>query len=330
MTGFSPPPGERGAALLTVLILVGVMGAIAAAMFDRLRLATLLAGNAIGLEQARGFGLVGETLVTARIDDLVAASPRRTTLAGGWMGRTITLPLPNGTALARVDDGGNCFNLNSLVIGTPPDALVTRPLAVEQFINLMVAIEVPRANARRIAASAADWIDSDENPNADGAEDAVYARAAKPYRAANAMMAEASELRVVNGVTPQIYARLRPFVCALPLAEMSPLNVNTLLPVQAPLLAMLYGDTLRPDAARRVIAERPAAGWADAAAFWNTPVLRDVQPPADVLQQPQVRTGWFGIDLRVDVGGVPLHQTGLIDARQGTARVIARRWTADE
>lgn len=324
------PQSERGAALLTVLILVGVMGALAASMFDRLRLATLLTGNAIGVEQARGFGLVGETLVTARIDDLMAASPRRTTLAGGWRGRTITLPLPNGTALATVEDGGNCFNLNSLVIGTPPDALVSRPLAIEQFVNLMTAIELPRAGARRIAASAADWIDSDENPNADGAEDAVYAGAAKPYRAGNTMMAEASELRAVNGVTPEIYARVRPWVCALPLAEMSPLNVNTLRPAEAPLVAMLFGERLRPDAARRVIGERPPAGWADAAAFWNTPTLRDLQPPADVLQQPQVRTGWFGYDLRIDAGGVAFQQSGLIDGRQGASHVVVRRWTADQ
>lgn len=316
--------------MLTVLILVGIMGAIAVATFDRLRLATLLTANAAGLGQARAFGLVGEQLVTVRIDDLVAASPRRTTLAGGWMGRETVLPLPDGTARARVVDGGNCFNLNSLVTGTAPDALVSRPLAIEQFVRLMAAIEVPGGSARRIAASAADWIDSDELPNRDGAEDAVYAGAVKPYRAANAMMVEASELRAVNGVTPEIYARLRPWVCALPVAEMSPINVNTLSAAQAPLVTMLFGDALRPDAARRVIGERPAAGWADIGAFWNTPTLRDVTPPAEVLQQPQVKTRWFALDMRIESGGKQLHQTGLIDAGNGAARVVARRWTGDE
>lgn len=322
--------GERGAALLTVLILVGIMGAIAVATFDRLRLATLLRANAAGLEQARAFGLVGERLVTVRIDDLVQASPRKTTLAGGWMGRETVLPLPGGRARARVVDGGNCFNLNSLVTGSVPDALVSRPLAIEQFVRLMTAIEVPEASARRIAASAADWIDSDEAPNPDGAEDAVYAGAAKPYRAANAMMAEASELRAVNGVTPAIYARLRPWVCALPVAEMSPINVNTLGAAQAPLIAMLYGEALRPDAARRVIGERPAAGWPEIGAFWNSPTLRDLTPPAEVLQQPQVKSRWFGLDMRIDMGGAVLRQTGLIDAGNGAARVVVRRWTGDE
>jgi general secretion pathway protein K len=321
---------ERGAALLTVLILVGIMGAIAVATFDRLRLATMLTGNATGLDQARAFALDGEALATVRIDDLVKASPQKTTLAGGWQGRTTTLPLPGGTALVRVKDGGNCFNLNSLVVGTPPDALVSRPLAIEQFSNLMQLLEIPTANARRIAASTADWIDSDDSPNADGAEDAVYARAAKPYRTANSFMVEASELRAVNGVTPDVYARLRPWICALPVAELSPINVNTLTPGQAPLLAMMFGEALRPDAARRVIGERPQAGWNGVADFWNAPTLRDFPPPAEVMQQPQVSTRWFAIDLQIDVGGTALHETGLIDARKAPARIAARRWTGDE
>jgi general secretion pathway protein K len=323
-------PQEQGAALISVLVLVGVMGAIAVGMFDRLRLATLVTGNAAARQQAQGLGLVAETIVTMRIDDLNAASPRRTTLAGGWMGRTITLPLPDATARARIEDGGNCFNLNSLVTGAPPYALVSRPLAIEQFAKLMQAIEVPAGSARRIAASAADWIDSDEIPNPDGAEDAAYASAAKPHRTANTLMAEASELRAVSGVTPAIYARLRPYLCALPETELSPINVNTLLPGQAPLIAMLFGDALRPAAAAQVIAERPAGGWPDTAEFWNSPTLRDLQPPADVLQQPRVKTGWFRLDLNVDAGSMPLQQTGLIDARQGKARVVVRRWTADE
>ena len=321
---------EQGAALLTVLILVGIMGAIAVGVFDRLRLATMLTGNATGLEAARGFAEVGEQLVSVRIDDLLASSPQRTTLAGGWQGRTITLPLPAGTARARVIDGGNCFNLNSLAVGTAPDALVSRPLAIAQFVNLMVLVDVSRSDARRIAASAADWIDSDDRPNPDGAEDGVYAGAPRPYRAANTLMAEASELRAVQGVTPALYARIRPWLCALPVADLSPINVNTLLPAQAPLIAMFYGEALSLDTARRVIAERPAGGWSAIAEFWNSPALRDLPPPGEVLDQPRVTTRWFALDLDVAVGATQLHETGLIDARQPPARIAARRWTGDE
>lgn len=323
-------PRETGAALLTVLILVGVMGAIAVAMFDRLRLATMLATNSAGLAEARGLAMIGEALVTTRIDDLIAASPGKTTLAGGWQGRAVTLPLPGGAAVVRVVDGGNCFNLNSLVTGLPPDALASRPVAIEQFTALMTVLGVPPAAARRVAASAADWIDSDTVPNRDGAEDPVYARAAVPYRTGNTLMAEASELRAVNGVTAEIAARLRPWVCALPVAEMSPINVNTLTPAQAPLLAMLLGDAVPADTARRVIGERPAAGWPRPGEFWNTPTLRDVGRPGDVEGQVKTATQWFAVDMRIDGGGRGLQQTGLIDARTAPSRLVSRRWTGAE
>jgi general secretion pathway protein K len=330
MTPPEKPETETGAALISVLVLVGVMAAIAVGTFDRLRLATSITANAGAREQAQSLGLVAETLVTTRIDDLVAASPGRTTLAGGWLGRTITLPLPQATAQARVRDGGNCFNLNSLVTGIPPNNLMSRPLAIEQFGKLMRALEIPPAAARRIAASAADWIDSDELLNPDGAEDAVYATAPLPYRTANTLMAEASELRAVNGVTPAYYARLRPYVCALPETELSAINVNTLAPEEAPLLAMLFDEAQGPQMAARVLAERPPGGWSDVAAFWNTPTLRDRRPASDVFRQPRVRTVWFRLDMAIDTGREPMRQTGLIDVRQGKARVIARRWTEDE
>ncbi len=325
-----PRNGERGAALLTVLILVGIMGAIAVAVFGRLRLATLLAGNAIGLESARSFAFVGETLVTTRIDDLVAATPTRTTLAGGWMGRAIPLPLPDGQAEASVTDGGNCFNLNSLVTGSIPDSLVSRPIAIAQFAALMQILGLPVGTASGIAAATADWIDSDDNANNNGAEDSIYGRATPPYRAGDTIMAEASELRSVSGVTPEIYARLRPWVCALPVVQMSPINVNTLTPAQAPLIAMMLGDGAGIASARRAIGERPPAGWANVGEFWNTPALRTLVPPADVLSQPQVTTRWFALEMVGDVAGTEFEESALVDARRAPARIAARRWTNAE
>lgn len=325
----SGKPSERGAALLSVLILVGILGALAVAVFDRLRLATTLASNSAGITEARAYAGIAETLVAMRIGDLAAASATRTTLAGGWQDRPTTLPLPNGTAEVRVRDGGNCFNLNSLVAGSA-QALVARPIAVDQFARLMTLLTIPEAQARRIAAASADWIDSNGDAYPDGAEDSVYARAAAPYRTANTLMVEASEWRAVSGVTPEVYARIRPWLCALPIADLSPLNVNTLLPDQAPLLAMLFPGTLGVAAARRIIAERPDPGWSDIGAFWNTDALRGIDPPADAFRQPQARTTWFAVDMRVRAGESELRETALFDARQQSVRIATRRWTRDE
>src|SRR3546814_19972919 len=80
------------------------------------------------------------------------------------------------------------------------------------------------------------------------------------YLPANRKMADVSELRAVRGVTPKIYARLKPWLCVLPVAEPVQLNVNTLAPAQAPLLAMLLPGKLGLADARAVLAARPAGG----------------------------------------------------------------------
>jgi general secretion pathway protein K len=328
-----PPikPGERGAALLAVLLLVALIGALSAAALERLRLSTALAINGAALDQARAYAIGVESLLTLRVDDLIAISPERTTLAGGWNGETRQLPLPGGAlAQATIRDGGNCFNVNSVAQGEPPAALTARPAGIAQFVALMRMLEVPEGSARRVAESAADWVDADADPGRQGAEDQVYGGLAQPYRAGNTLFADVSELRAVNAMTPEIYQRIRPWVCALPTTDLSPINFNTLLPHQAPLLVMLAPEQIGIERARRIIAERPAAGWETTQDFFESSALRDIQIPTDVLMQAELRTRWFALDLRIGLQGAELAETTLVDARITPARVVVRRWGSDD
>jgi len=326
-----PPPGERGAALIAVLLLVAVMGAMAVAALEKMRMATALAVNTAAIDQARALAVGIESLLALRADDLLAQSPGRTTLAGGWNGETRRLPLPGGgIAEAVLRDGGNCFNVNSVAAGALPTALTPRGAGVAQFSALMLMLGVPEREARQIAAATGDWVDGDIILSRDGAEDLSYAGIEPAYRTGNTLMADVSELRAVAGMTPEIYARLRPWLCALPTTDLSPINVNTLGPEQAPLLAMLAPEQLGVAAARGVIAGRPAAGWGSLVEFYRTPALAAVTLPLDVQSQPQLRTKWFRLDLRIDLKGAELVETALIDARIAPARVAARRWGSED
>jgi general secretion pathway protein K len=325
------PERERGAALLTVLLLVAIMAALAAAALERLRLSTALAANGAALEQARAFAIGVEALLALTVDDLIALSPERTTLAGGWNGATRTIPMPGGGQVeARIRDGGNCFNINSVVEGRLPGALKPRLVGIRQFEDLMRVVEIPQDQARRIAEAAGDWADSDSDRSADGAEDPAYAGTDPRYRTGNTLFAEISELRSLAGMTPEIYARLKPWVCALPAAELSPININTLTVEQAPLLSMLSPGQVPIETARQVIASRPATGWVALSDFYRTPALVAVTLPLDVQLQPQLRTRWFRADLRVALDGAELNETALVDARVAPARVVARRWGQDD
>jgi general secretion pathway protein K len=325
------PARERGAALLAVLLLVAIMGAIAAGAMERLRLSTALAANGAALDQARAFAVGIESLLALRVDDMIAAKPEITTLEGGWNRAVRSVELPGGgVALARIADGGNCFNLNSLALGDDPLALTPRPLGIAQFAALMRVLDISEPEARHVSESAADWIDGDREPGARGAEDSIYGAADPPYRTGNTLFAEVSELRAVAGVTPGLYARIRPFLCALPTTDLSPINVNTLLPEQAPLLAMLAPGAIGLGTARTAIAKRPAAGWRSQADFWRVRALGGITPPLDALNQVQLSTRWFSVDLRINHGGAELIETALVDARLRPARIAVRRWGIED
>ena len=322
------PVRERGAALLTVLMLVAIIAVMAGAALEKLRLSTRLAGNAAAGEQARAYALAAETLATTRIGAMLEASPKRVTLQGDWSGRPFGMPLPGGGfATARVRDGGNCFNLNSLVSGRA-GAYVTDPLMRPQFVRLMRLLDVPVQVAEQIAAGTADWIDSDQAQQAMGAEDAAYLNRETPYRTADTLMTDPSEIRAVAGMTPQIYATLKPWICTLPIAQAAPINVNTLLPEQAPILAMLFPDTMSIAGARQMILQRPPQGVGSTDVFFKSAALQG-NANADGERGTAIVSKWFTLQIDVTIGTTVLQEHALIDATTLPARLVSRQWGED-
>ena len=321
-------PKERGSALLTVLLLVAVMAVVASTALERVALATRMTGNGGAVDQARAFADAGTEMARLRINDLVESNPAKITLAGGWMGTPQTIPVPGGLATAQVTDGGNCFNLNSVVSGRSEALLKVRPVGVSQFQALLEALGVDARQAATAASSLADWVDSDTVPQPGGAEDETYAGMERPYRAANRMMIDPSELRAVAGITPAIYDLVKPWICALPVTDLSPININTLLPAQAPLFAMLLPGELSVAQARQLLAQRPEDGYGSVPGFWKLPSLVGLSPAAEVAEQVKLKTGFFGVTVSVNVGGTQVVERALIDARESPAQLVRRSWGA--
>jgi general secretion pathway protein K len=319
-------PSEAGAALLTVLLLVAVMAVVASTALERVALATRMTGNGGAVDQARAYADAGTEMARLRINDLVETNPAKITLAGGWMGTPQAVPVPGGIATVRVTDGGNCFNLNSVVSGESEAALKVRPIGVSQFQGLLETLGVDARQAAAAAASLVDWIDSDSVPQPGGAEDETYIGMDRPYRAANRMMVDPSELRAVAGITPAIYDLVKPWVCALPVTDLSPININTLLPDEAPLFAMLLPGQLSVGQARQLLAQRPEEGYGSTVNFWKLPSLVGLSPMTEVAEQVKLKTGFFGVNVSVDVGGTQVAERALIDARQSPAILVRRNW----
>jgi len=310
---------EEGAALLSVLLLVAVMSVLAAASLEKLKYATRLSGNGAAIDQARSYGIAAETIAMYRIGDLLQRDTTKTTLQGNWAGQPMPFPIDGGIATAQLDDGGNCFNLNSLVTSNSGGMTTVRAAGVEQFERLMLVLQTPSNEARNIARAAADWIDTDTVPLPGGAEDGAY----RSYRTANTLMIDPSELRAVAGVRAEVYTRLRPYLCTLPVTDLSPININTLSPARAALIAMLVPG-LDPARAARVLTERPQFGFESTSAFWNKPALAGAGP--DAKQQTKMATSWFDLKVLIELRGAEIEQHSLIDASRKPARLVRRSY----
>lgn len=320
---------ESGAVLLTVLLMVAVMAAVAVAMMEEIRLSVKRTANAEISAQAQWYALGAETFaakLVARAEKLGAGEQVRARL-----GQPMVLPVDGGRMVATIRDATNCFNLNSLAQPAGADESQGRARAQEQFRNLLRALGLFDGDQDRLAGALTDWVDEDSRPESPGAEDQHYTRLDPPFRTANALLTGVGELRAVAGFELETYRLLRPFVCARPDMEQTVLNLNSLTPEDAPLLIMLAGKELSLDAARQAIAARPGGGFADAEAFWAQTVLAGRNPGEAAMRQTGVEARYYELQVTVVLDGREAGLTSLLAVGRGRQpAVVARRFGVPE
>ena len=102
--------------------------------------------------------------------------------------------------------------------------------------------------AQEIASAILDWRDPDDLLNLPGgAEDPQYASENRPYGAKDAAFQTISELQQVLGMTPELYAKLQPFITiysglARPNPSFAPPEVLAAMGLQAPQIAQLLAE----------------------------------------------------------------------------------------
>lgn len=319
---------EKGAALLTVLLLVSVLSVIAALMLERTSLVTKLAVNGADRETARWSALGIEALAVQQITALRSSGSALPPIGIAPNGLEQELPLERGLARISVRDGANCFNVNSLVTGNVGQ-FASNPLAMEQFTRLANIIEIDAREARALAAAIADWIDSDQQENPGGAEDGFYQRAQDPYRTAGQLVLNIGELRAVRGMDDRIFEILKPWICALPVAQPTHISINQLGEDQFPLIAMLLPPEYPQRRVRAILAARPPQGFASIFAFWQNVEAGQDEVNSQVQQQAVLRTRWYALDTRITLGDAVLHERALIDGDLQPARIVSRIWDGD-
>lgn len=126
-----------------------------------------------------------------------------------------------------------------------------------QFILLLKAVEpqLTTPQATEITQATSDWVrgglSNGANSAASASFAAEYAKRNPPYQAAHMAMVSISELRLVAGITAQLYQQLAPNITALP-PQITAININSAsLPV-----IMSLGMGLTRSQAGKIIAAR--------------------------------------------------------------------------
>ena len=214
----APPVRQRGIALITAVLVVALATILAVNVAFRSVLDQRRSANLFGADQAFEIALGAEALAAEGLTR--DAQNSQTDHLGETWAKPVILPVDDGigTVEGRLEDMQGRFNLNNLVFADG----TTNPDAVKQLERIlqMVGVEPDWATAM------ADWIDEDIDPGfPNGAEDTTYTGQDPPHLAANMPITRISELMQLPGFTADRYAKLKPFVAALPVG--SKLNVCT-------------------------------------------------------------------------------------------------------
>ena len=127
-----------------------------------------------------------------------------------------------------------------------------------------------------------DYLDGDATTAKDGAESDAWAGVLPARQPANQMMRTIAEIKLLPAFPAAAYPKVSKLLCALP-DTASKVDVNTLKPEQAALLAALFPGKLTEDDAVRLIDSRPETGWENMETFSKAleqtfPQLKDDLP----------------------------------------------------
>jgi general secretion pathway protein K len=327
----SRPGQQRGAALVVAMLVFALCAALIVSMkSDFMRLYQRTA-NILVAEQAYAYlrgaeELAGLALLLDYDQDQGGEQPRDD-LQEIWAQPTTPYALDEGGwLLGSLQDLQGRFNLNSLV-GTAAGENRFTP-AQAQFIRLLQALEEPPVSEQEavlITASVADWLDQDDRPAPDGAEDDYYFSRTPAHRAANRAMISVSELRAVAYVTAEIYTALLPWVTVWPQTP-STLNIHT---APAMVLRSVNADKdLSPLSAadgESLAAYREEAGFTDTDDFLANPVFegkRDKMTAISALLGQQ--SSYFLLQAEVDVADRKMRLYSVLERRGRRVAALTR------
>jgi general secretion pathway protein K len=225
-----------------------------------------------------------------------------------------------------VRDASTCINANSVVMGAG-DIYERDTVGAGQVIAMMEMQGLGSSQAGELVDALVGWMDT--RGGAVGADDAAYAGLLPPYLTGGEPLAEYSELRAIRGFTPDVLAKLKPWLCVLPQTGPSRVNLNALSMEQADVLVAISGGKMSISRAREFIRRRPAAGWQSLGEAFADPAFVSLALDERATNALTLDTRALAIDVIVTHADAEVAMSGLLmQGGQGFVSA-ARRWTED-
>ncbi|WGY48146.1 MULTISPECIES: type II secretion system minor pseudopilin GspK [unclassified Vibrio] len=319
---------QRGVALIIVLLLLAIMVSIAATMSQRMFTQFQRASHQLNYQQAYWYSIGVEGLAKAAIEQSYKDSDV-VSLNQPWSQRDRSYPLDYGQVTGSIVDKQACFNINAFAGLAPVAAQTTTPYVYRVWRALLDELDVDSYQAENIADGTWEFLDANDSVNtASGVEDSYYESVSPAYMAPNGILADVSELRAVHEVSGEVMQSLQPYVCALPVQDWR-LNINTLQPEQAKLLAAMFSPNLSESNARTVLEGRPYDGWSSIEDFMAEAPIAAVDE--SVREQARgylsIDSHYFELDANIQVEQSRVRIRSLFfSSNLETATVIRRRF----
>ena len=226
---------QTGVALITAMLVVSLAAILASALVSQLFLDIRRTANIFQSEQAYLYNLNSENIArfTLQEDENFADTQGFDDLVQYSKDNEQIYPVPGGSISGYVIDLQGRFNLNNL----SPLNTANHAREIQKFRELLSALAIDKDIHNELVDSLIDWSDDDNPPNSQtlpyGAEYDYYIGLEKPYRPANDLMTNATELRMVKGFnnipdnsSRTVYEILKDHICVLPGFDIN-ININT-------------------------------------------------------------------------------------------------------
>ncbi len=290
---------QRGLALVTALLVVAIVAAIAAYLSLNQDVWVRQVENLSDRSQADEVRAGALALALKVLDQNAKQNNPTDNLTQQWARALPPMPVANGSVAVRIYDAQARFNLNSLMRGNMP----SQP-DIAVFQNLLRFLGIDPA----VTDALLDWIGPPGQARPDGAESDYYLTLSPPYRAANQPFESVEELRLVRGFTAKTVELLRPYVVALPLPTAVNINTAGATDLSALFLSMPQ-QTARSLVQQRDSTPDPFSSVADLQA-------RAAQPPMNP-QTCDVKTSYFVVDIQTSFGRIFTDSRALVSSPGG-------------